>query len=319
MAAPDRDREGDGLAPVQVRGTVLTVRRVDAYVAMTVVAPAIATRFRPGQFVAIAVGGPSSGMLARRTFSVHDVRPDHGGTVEFVFLPREPGTEWLADCRSRDVLDIVGPLGRPFPVPRDPASCMLVGVGAGAAPLFSLAARLAERGCPADFLLGAESSERVFGALTAGRTGRSAIITTTDGTMGTRGSVVDLLPTVVQRAKTDVIYASAPLPVLRAVSVLAGRYAIPVQALVSEPAMVCGTGLCMGCVLPAVGTDGITRMVRACVDGPVFRGDLVRWDDVGTIPFDALGAPGWKPRGGAAATGAMPALSDAPEGRQHAG
>jgi dihydroorotate dehydrogenase electron transfer subunit len=32
------------------------------------------------------------------------------------------------------------------------------------------------------------------------------------------------------------------------------------------------------------------------VDGPVFRGDLVRWDDVGTVPFDALGAPGWKPR-----------------------
>jgi dihydroorotate dehydrogenase electron transfer subunit len=78
--------------------------------------------------------------------------------------------------------------------------------------------------------------------------------------------------------------------------------------------MVCGTGLCMGCVLPAIGTDGITRMVRACVDGPVFRGDLVRWDDVGTIPFDALGAPGWKARGGAAA--AQPEL---PEGRQHAG
>jgi dihydroorotate dehydrogenase electron transfer subunit len=37
-------------------------------------------------------------------------------------------------------------------------------------------------------------------------------------------------------------------------------------------------------------------MVRSCVDGPVFQGDLVRWDDVGTIPFDALGAPGWKPR-----------------------
>ena len=94
------------MAPVQVRGTVLTVRRVDAYVAMTVVAPAIATRFRPGQFIAIAVGGPQSAMLARRTFSVHDVRPDHGGTVEFVFLPREPGTQWLADCRSRDVLDL---------------------------------------------------------------------------------------------------------------------------------------------------------------------------------------------------------------------
>src|SRR6202008_363927 len=193
MAGNDRE---SAAAPVQVRGTVLTVRRVDAYVAMTVVAPAIATRFRPGQFVAIAVGGPQSGMLGRRTFSVHDVRPDHGGTVEFVFLPREPGTQWLADCRSRDVLDVVGPLGRPFPVPRDPASCMLVGVGAGAAPLFSLAARLAERACQADFLIGAESAERVFGALTARRTGRSAMIATTDGTMGARGSVVDLLPTM---------------------------------------------------------------------------------------------------------------------------
>jgi len=295
MAQQDQE---DGVAPVQVRGTVLTVRRVDAYVAMTVVAPAIATRFRPGQFLAVAVGGPASSMLARRTFSVHDVRPDHGGTVEFVFPAREPGAQWLADCRARDVLDVVGPLGRPFPVPREPASCLLLGVGPGAAPLFALASRLAERNCPTDFLLGAESADRVFGALTARRTGRSAVITTTDGSLGSRGSVTDLLPTVVAQARTDVIYASAPISVLRPVCALAARYAIPVQALVAEPPMTCGTGLCMGCVLPAVGKDGVTRMVRACTDGPVFRGDQVRWDDVGTIPFDALGAPGWKPRPG---------------------
>jgi dihydroorotate dehydrogenase electron transfer subunit len=91
------------------------------------------------------------------------------------------------------------------------------------------------------------------------------------------------------------------------VCALADRYAIPVQALVTEPTMTCGTGLCMGCVLPTVGNDGITRMARACVDGPVFRGDVVRWDDVGTIPFDALGAPGWKPRPGAPASPASPA------------
>ena len=305
------------MAPVQVRGTVLTVRRVDAYMAMTMVAPAIATRFRPGQFIAIAVGGPQSSMLARRTFSVHDVRPDHGGTVEFVFLPREPGTQWLADCRPRDVLDVVGPLGRPFPVPRDPVSCLLLGVGSGAPPLFSLAARLAERGCATDFLLGAESADRVFGALTARRTGRSAVITTADGSLGSRGSVTDMLPTVVQQARTDVIYASAPLPVLGTACSMAGRYGIPVQALVSEPAMMCGTGLCMGCVLPAVGNDGVTRMVRACVDGPVFRGDLVRWDDAGTIPFDAFGAPGWKPRHGASGTAGSSGA--AARKRSHAG
>jgi dihydroorotate dehydrogenase electron transfer subunit len=314
-----QDGEG-GVAPVQVRGTVLTVRRVDAYVAMTVVAPAIATRFRPGQFIAIAVGGTQSSMLARRMFSVHDVRPDHGGTVEFVFLPREPGTQWLTDCRSRDVLDVVGPLGRPFPLPRDPVSCLLLGVGAGAPPLFSLAARLADRGCATDFLLGAESADRVFGALTARRTGRSAVVTTADGSLGSRGSVTDMLPTVVQQARTDVIYASAPLPVLREACSTAGRYGIPVQALVSEPAMMCGTGLCMGCVLPAVGNDGVTRMVRACVDGPVFRGDLVRWDDVGTIPFDALGAPGWKPRPSPSGARGAAGSSGATAGkRSHAG
>ena len=99
---------------------------------------------------------------------------------------------------------------------------------------------------------------------------------------------------VIHEACTDVIYASAPLPVLRDLTALAGRYDVPVQACVQEAAG-CGTGVCMSCVLPVVGSDGITRIVRSCVDGPVFRGDMVRWADVGTIPFDALGAPGWKP------------------------
>jgi dihydroorotate dehydrogenase electron transfer subunit len=52
----------------------------------------------------------------------------------------------------------------------------------------------------------------------------------------------------------------------------------------------CGTGLCLTCVLPVVGEDGGTRMVRACAEGPVFRGDRVRWGDVGSIPADARGA-----------------------------
>jgi dihydroorotate dehydrogenase electron transfer subunit len=106
--------------------------------------------------------------------------------------------------------------------------------------------------------------------------------------------VTDLLTQVIHDARTDVIYACGPMGMLRAVTVLAGRYDIPVQALVEE-SMACGTGVCMTCVLPVVGEDGVTRMTRSCVDGPVFRGDLVRWDDIGTIPFDALGAPGWNP------------------------
>ena len=206
---------GDGeqrLVPVQVRGPVLTVRRIDAYHALTMVAPAIASRFRPGQFVTVAVGGPESSMLLRRAFTVHDVRPDHGGTVEFVFTASEPGTRWLAHCRSRDMLDAAGPLGRPFAVPRESASCLLVGAGLGSTALFLLADRLRERGCQVDFLLGAESADHVFGALRARRTARSATITTGDGSLGTRGVVTDLLSQVIHEARSDVIYASRRFP-----------------------------------------------------------------------------------------------------------
>jgi len=281
--------------PVQVRATVLTVRRVDAYHAMTVVAPAVAARFRPGQFVALAVGGPDTSMLLRRAFSIHGVRPDLGGTVEFVFAARGPGTRWLAERRARDVVDVAGPFGRPFPVPSQPASCLLVGGGYGSAPLFALADRLRERRCTVHFLLGGASGDRVFGALTARRLGRTATIMTEDGSLGARGMVTDMLGQIILEARADVIYACGPMPMLRQVTALASRYDIPVQAAVEE-AMACGIGVCMTCVLPVVGNDGITRMVRSCVDGPVFRGDRVRWDDVGTIPFDALGAPGWEPR-----------------------
>jgi dihydroorotate dehydrogenase electron transfer subunit len=227
--------------------------------------------------------------------------------VEFIFAASGPGTRWLAERRPRDVLDVTGPHGRPFPVPKEPAACLLVGGGYGSAPLFSLAGKLKDRNCPVDFLLGAASGDRVFGALTARRTGRTATITTEDGSLGSRGLVTDLLGQVIQQARTDVIYACGPMPMLRQVTVLARRWDLPVLAAVEE-AMACGIGVCMTCVLPVVGSDGITRMVRSCTDGPVFRGEQIRWDDIGTIPFDAFGAPGWEPRavggaGGPAAAG----------------
>src|SRR2546430_16090678 len=135
--------QGSGPCQVQVAGTVLAVRRVDAYYAMTVVAPGIAARFRAGQFAAVAVGGRETSMLLRRAFSIYDVRPGHRGTVEFVFAVVGLGTRWLAGRRTRDLIDIAGPLGRPFPVPREPVRCLLVRGGYGRAPLVPLAGRLA--------------------------------------------------------------------------------------------------------------------------------------------------------------------------------
>jgi dihydroorotate dehydrogenase electron transfer subunit len=62
--------------------------------------------------------------------------------------------------------------------------------------------------------------------------------------------------------------------------------------------MACGIGVCMTCVLPVVGDDGRTRMVRSCVEGPVFNGERVRWDAVGTVPPDTVGAPDGAAAGG---------------------
>jgi dihydroorotate dehydrogenase electron transfer subunit len=170
-----------------------------------------------------------------------------------------------------------------------------------------------------DFLLGAASADRVFGAQTARRSGRTATITTEDGSLGLRGVVTDALARVIHEARTEVIYACGPMPMLRAVTMFADRYEIPVLASVEE-SMACGIGVCMTCVLPVTGDDGVTRMTRSCVDGPVFSGQSVRWDDVGTIPFDALGAPGWRPpRDNQPALPASPAQPGGQNGQRHAG
>jgi dihydroorotate dehydrogenase electron transfer subunit len=77
------------------------------------------------------------------------------------------------------------------------------------------------------------------------------------------------------------------MPMLAAVSRNAEAYDIPVHVAVEE-AMACGIGVCMTCVLPVRGSDGVPHMVRSCVEGPVFPGSAVLFDDVGTIPAGAV-------------------------------
>ena len=92
------------------------------------------------------------------------------------------------------------------------------------------------------------------------------------------------------RTNAEVVYACGPMAMLSSVAAVAAERGAYSQCAVEE-AMACGIGVCMTCVLPVIGDDGVTRMLRSCVDGPVFRGDRVRWDEVGTIPEGTLGAP----------------------------
>lgn len=279
--------------PLQVQGEVLSVRKAGAYLAMTVVAEGIPELTRPGHFLAVQVGGPTSSMLLRRAFAIYEVkqRGVYGGTVEFVFSVHGKGTAWLADRRPQDRIDVVGPLGQPFRLPKAPVHATLVGGGYGSAPLLPLATALRERGCRVDIVLGAGSADRLFGHLEAKRMAASLAVTTDDGSMGVRGRVSDVLGGVLDRTAADVVYACGPMPMLRAVSDLAEQRGLPCQVAVEE-SMACGIGVCMTCVLPVVGKDGLTRMVRSCVEGPVFLGERVRWDEIGTVPPDAVGAPG---------------------------
>jgi dihydroorotate dehydrogenase electron transfer subunit len=278
--------------PVQVQGEILSVKRVGAYQEMTVVAPGMAELTRPGHFVAVQVGGPESSMMLRRAFAIYDVkdRGIYGGTVTFVFAVHGKGTAWLSQRRPGERLDVVGPLGKPFRLPKEPVNATLVGGGYGTAPLLPLATSLRARGCRVDFVLGAGSADRLFGTLDAKRIGQTLSITTDDGSVGQRGRVSDVLPEVLERTKADVVYACGPMAMLRSVTEQAAQLGLTTQVAVEE-SMACGIGVCMTCVLPVVGEDGLTRMVRSCVEGPVFLGDRVRWDDVGTVPADAVGAP----------------------------
>jgi dihydroorotate dehydrogenase electron transfer subunit len=277
--------------PLQIQAEVLSLRKVGAYNAMTLVAPGMAELTRPGHFLAVQVGGPQSSMLLRRAFAIYDVkeRGIYGGTVEFVFSVHGKGTAWLAGRRPQDKLDVVGPLGKPFRLPAEPVNATLVGGGYGSAPLLPLAQALRDRGCRVDFVLGAGSLDRLFGQLDAKRIASSIEVTTDDGSMGRRGRVSDVLPQVLDRTDAEVVYACGPMAMLRAVSDIAAVRDIPTQVAVEE-SMACGIGVCMTCVLPVVGDDGQTRMVRSCVEGPVFLGDRVRWDDVGTVPPDVVGS-----------------------------
>lgn len=283
---------------VQVQARLVATRREGAYQYMTFAAPGVPDLARPGQFVALTVGGPTSSLLLRRSFSIHaacaGTEEGEEDILDIVVAPHAPGTQWLTDREVGDVVDLVGPLGRPFPIPRERVSCVLVGGGYGSAALFTLAMALRERGCRVELVLGAASADRLFGVYKADRCADRVTVTTDDGSAGVTGWVSDVLPEIIRRSDAAVVYACGPMAMLESVAQVSTEHGA-VSQLAVEESMACGVGVCMTCVMPVTGNDGVTRMVRSCVEGPVFRGDRLRWDAISdgrcVVPDDALGAP----------------------------
>ena len=302
----------------QMAATIAGIQRAGAYYLFTLTEPGLGADFRPGQFAAVAVGGEQTSMLLRRCFSIH--RAD-GDVMQLVIAGHGKGTRWLVRQAVGAVLDVVAPLGRPFPLPTtDPAlpahapaaptpatgsavgrsaaapdpvrsACVLVGGGYGSAPLFALSDRLQARGHPVHFVLGAATKDRLFGVDQAKAFAASVTVTTDDGSAGRHGLVSDALPELLAANAAETVYACGPMGMLHAVTGIATAAGARAYCAVEE-SMACGIGVCMTCVLPVVWPDGQTRMTRSCTDGPVFDGSLVRWPDVGTVPADCVGAMG---------------------------
>jgi dihydroorotate dehydrogenase electron transfer subunit len=264
--------------PVQAYCEVLARRREGAYWLLSLACPSIAERARPGQFVNLAVGGPAT--LLRRPFSIARVSKQGvaAGTVDVVFDAHGPGTDWLTAVDVHDTLDVVGPLGTPFPLPQRKVACLLIGGGYGVAPLLYLAEELTLKGLRVDMIVGAATQDRILSAIEAKRLTASVTFTTDDGSYGVRGRVTDVLDEVVENCRSGVVYACGPNPMLRAVSERCREMELPVQVAVEEH-MACGFGVCFTCVMPVRHRNGGVRMKRACVDGPVFNGARIAWDE----------------------------------------
>lgn len=262
------------------------MRKIGAYRHLTLAAPGLPERFRPGNFVAVSAGE----RLARRAFWIHRARPTggYGATIDLVVAETGPGSRWLASRPQGTQVQLTGPLGRPFALPKEPVSCVLVGEGYAAAVLFPLAERLRERGCAVTMLMAAPDAAHLLSALDARRTARSVLVVTADGSVGQAGQVRDVLGDVLTREAAEVVYAAGPARTLHDVAAAAEQHGAWSQTALEQPLM-CATGLCHGCPVPVLGEHGAARLARACYDGPVFRGDRVRWADLAYDPAEVAG------------------------------
>jgi dihydroorotate dehydrogenase electron transfer subunit len=263
----------------RARAEILSTRRLGAYHSLTLVAPEIAERARPGQFLSVKMPDERE-FLLRRHFSIHQAsrRGGWAGTLEFAFDVSGPGTSWLSQARAHRFLDIIGPLGKPFSYPKRLTNCLLIAEGHGASPLYFLAQELVARHKRVDMVIGGSTLETVFKPIEAKRLSQTVTIVTADGSLGDRGNVVDVLDDAAARSQAEVVYAAAAPRTLRRVADFCATRRLPAQVAVEER-MGCGVGLCQSCVVPvARGNGNGFERIRSCIDGPVFDPSKVVWD-----------------------------------------
>ena len=213
---------------------------------------------RPGQFVNVRL----EGKFLRRPISVCDKTED-GIVMIYKIVGR--GTEHLAGIEPGQELDLLTGLGNGYDLTKSGDKPLLIGGGVGVPPMYWLCRELLNQGKEVTVILGFNTIEEVFYEKQFRDLGANVIVTTADGSYGTKGFVTDgmkLLPTYTY------IYTCGPMPMFRAINQIAktsGQFSF-------EERMGCGFGACMGCSCKT-----ITGYKRICKDGPVLEGEEIIW------------------------------------------
>jgi len=233
-------------------------------------APLVATHRKPGQFVIIRVTDHGE----RIPLTIADANPEMG-TISLIVQSVGKTTREMAMLRPGNAIhDIVGPLGKPAHIQRF-GTVLCVGGGIGTAPLYPIAKGMREARNRVITVLGARAHDLVILEDDMRNVSDELIVTTDDGSYGTKGLVTDAIRSLVSGGThIDQAVVIGPPLMMKFTSLLTKELGIPTMASLN-PIMIDGTGMCGGCRVTVGG-----EIKFACVDGPEFDAHEVDWDSM---------------------------------------
>ncbi|RZD15099.1 MAG: sulfide/dihydroorotate dehydrogenase-like FAD/NAD-binding protein [Candidatus Acidulodesulfobacterium ferriphilum] len=236
-----------------------------------ILAPDIASKALPGQFIILRVYG--KGERIPITIAKTD---KNDGTVTILVQTLGKTTHMLSELNVGDSLaDVVGPLGVPTEIIKF-GTVVCIGGGFGIAAIYPIAKALKESGNKVISIIGARSKNLLLMEDEMRAVSTELLVATNDGSYGTKGIVTDVLKELIDDKKepVDRVIAIGPVIMMKAVSDLTRDKSI--KTIVSlNPIMIDGTGMCGAC---RVLVDKKTKF--ACVDGPDFDGHKVDFDNL---------------------------------------
>lgn len=251
----------------KIKATVVSQKEIAENIYDLWLETELASDAHPGQF--IAVYPKNAATLLPRPISICEADKEKG-RLRLVYRVAGKGTGEFSSYHEGDMVDILGILGNGFPLEKAKGKkVFLMGGGIGIPPLLQLAKELnAEK----QIILGYRNND-LFLREDLGYCG-DVYIATEDGSVGSRGNVMDAIKE--NGLKADVIMACGPMPMLRAIKKYAAGNGI--EAYISlEERMACGVGACLGCVCKTKEVDHHSHVhnARICTDGPVFEANEV--------------------------------------------